>query len=319
LLRSRNVNAPVDGSYPYGDSQYRMLSESTGRSRSQTFMVSPNVNYKKLFLFGFYSLGYGLTNAEGSPADPYNLRAEWGPSSFGDVRHRAVIGTSLPMPWKLSLNPFLMSSSGAPYNITTGRDTNADGATAERPGLLPNVGQANCSGGNLVYQPGFGCFTLLPAAGDAIQRNAGRSPSTVTLNLRLSRTFSFGNRSETNPDAAGPPMGGPGEHGGSGGPGGGGTRGGGGPPPMMGGGPGGGGMRGGGPGGMAGGGSSGKKYNLTLSASANNILNHANYAAPNGDLSSPYFGEYRSLAGFGPMGGASTYNRKIDFQLRFTF
>ena len=28
----------------------------------------------------------------------YNLRAEWGPSSFGDVRQRAVIGASLPMP-----------------------------------------------------------------------------------------------------------------------------------------------------------------------------------------------------------------------------
>ena len=94
-------------------------------------------------------------------------------------------------------------------------------------------------------------------------------------------------------------------------------RGGGGPPP---GGGMGGGMRGG-PGGMFGGTNSGKKYNLTLSASANNLLNHANYAAPSGDLSSPYFGEYRSLAGgFGPMGGgSSTYNRKIDLQLRFTF
>ena len=51
-----------------------------------------------------------------------------------------------------------------------------------------------------------------------------------------------------------------------------------------------------------------------------NALNHANYAPPSGDLSSPYFGVYRSLGGgFGPMGGASTYNRKIDLQLRFAF
>ena len=67
------------------------------------------------------------------------------------------------------------------------------------------------------------------------------------------------------------------------------------------------------------GGMSGKKYNVTLSIAAHNILNHANYAAPSGNLSSPYFGEYRSLAGFGPFGAASTYNRKIDVQLRFTF
>jgi hypothetical protein len=66
------------------------------------------------------------------------------------------------------------------------------------------------------------------------------------------------------------------------------------------------------------GGNSGK-YNLTLSVSARNVLNHANYAAPSGDLSSPFFGEYRSLAGFGPFGANGTYNRKIDLQLRFTF
>ena len=64
---------------------------------------------------------------------------------------------------------------------------------------------------------------------------------------------------------------------------------------------------------------SGKKYNITLSLSARNILNHPNYSAPSGDLSSPFFGEYRSLAGFGPFAGSTTYNRKIDVQLRFTF
>ena len=65
--------------------------------------------------------------------------------------------------------------------------------------------------------------------------------------------------------------------------------------------------------------SSGKKYNLTLSLQARNILNHPSYAAPSGDLSSPYFGVYRSLAGFGPFGGNTTYDRKIDIQLRFQF
>ena len=78
-------------------------------------------------------------------------------------------------------------------------------------------------------------------------------------------------------------------------------------------------MGGGGPPAGLFGGNSGKRYNLTLSVSARNLFNTANYAPPSGDLSSPYFGEYRSLAGFGPFGGASTYNRKIDLQLRFTF
>jgi hypothetical protein len=70
------------------------------------------------------------------------------------------------------------------------------------------------------------------------------------------------------------------------------------------------------------------KYNLTVSLNARNALNHANFGAPSGDLASPYFGVNRSLSGgFGPPGGggpgggggSSTYQRKIDLQLRFTF
>jgi hypothetical protein len=66
----------------------------------------------------------------------------------------------------------------------------------------------------------------------------------------------------------------------------------------------------------------GRKYNLTLSAATLNALNRANYAPPNGNLSSPYFGQYRTLGGLMVMshgGGQSAYNRKIDLQLRFTF
>ena len=47
-----------------------------------------------------------------------------------------------------------------------------------------------------------------------------------------------------------------------------------------------------------------------------------NWAAPSGDLGSPFFGQYRSLGGgFRPMGGSGngTYNRKVDVQVRFAF
>ena len=320
LDRSRNINAPIGGAYPFGDRQFRLLTESTGFSRSHQLIVSPNVNYKKLFLFGFYGLSFGKSDAEGQPADPYNLRAEWGPSRMAGIRHRVVVGTSIPLPLGFSLSPFVMISSGTPYNITSGRDTNGDGFTNERPALV-DVSPAACSGGSLVYEPAYGCFNLNPAQGTAISRNSAVGPSTVNASLRLARTWSFGNRGESGPSEGGPPPGMGGLRGPGGDrPGGGPPGGGGGGPIMMGGGPGGpgggGGMRGGG--GMFGG-ASGKKYNLTLSVSARNVLNHANYAPPSGDLSSPYFGEYRSLAGFGPMGAATTYNRKIDLQLRFTF
>jgi len=303
--RLRNINAPVAGVFPFGDKQLRELTESTGFSRIHQLIFSPSVNYKKLFLFGFYGLSYGKDD-NGLPADPYNVRAEYGPSSFGDVRHRAVIGTNLPLPRNISISPFLMASSGSPYNITTGRDTNNDGSASERPALVSGVGAGNCNGGNLKFESGFGCFNLSPAPGTpVIERNFARGPGSVMLQLRIAKTWSFGNRAETN----------------AGGFGGGMMRGpGGGPPP-----PGGG---GGGPimimGGGPGGGAAAKKYNLTVSVNAQNALNHPNFANPNGNLSSPFFGQSLSLSGGGfggPFGGGSstTYNRKIDLQMRFAF
>ncbi|MCU1330574.1 MAG: Cna domain protein [Bryobacterales bacterium] len=312
LQNVRNINTPINGIYPFGDRVIRNLTESAGLSRTNQLMVSPNVNYKKLTLFGFYSLSYGKSNNEGQPADPYNLSAEWGPSSFADVRHRAIVGTNVPLPWKVTLAPFMSVSSGAPYNITTGRDPYGVGSAAIRPALLANPA-ATCTGADLKYVPEWGCFSLNPAAGTSIQRNAARGPGNLSLNLRLARTWAFGRRGESSPQNQG--FGGPGGPGGGGPPpgmGGGGMRGGpggGGPPP------------GGGMGGMFGGAATGFKYNVTLSINANNAINKVNYSSPSGDLGSPYFGQYRSIAGgFGPMGGGnSTSNRKISLQLRFSF
>jgi hypothetical protein len=312
LLRSRDINAPLNGVYPFSDTEPRFLTESDGFSRTNQLFISPNVNYKKLFLFGFYSLSYGKDDNEGQPANPYDIRAEWGPSTFADVRHRGIIGASIPTFTKVTINPFMSFTSGTPFDITTGRDLYGDGVTTARPALVTGISASACDTTDLIYEKGYGCFNLNPAPGTpTIERNYGRGPATAMVNLRLSRTWSFGKPAEANPAAG---MGGPGGPGGGGPPGGGGGGGG----PRGGGGPGGGGP----PGGMFGGGGP-SKYNLTVSLNARNALNHANFAAPSGDLSSPYFGEYRSLSsGFGPpgMGGGSTsYQRKIDIQLRFTF
>ncbi|MBI4910282.1 MAG: TonB-dependent receptor [Acidobacteria bacterium] len=320
LRRNVNINAPINGVYPFGDRQMRLLTETVGFSRNSMIAISPNISWKKLILFGHYSYGHGRSDAEGLPANPYDLRAEYGPSGFQDVRHRIFMGTNLTLKYGVSISPFMMASTGSPYNITTGRDINLDGTTAERPALL-NLAAANCTGGSLVYKTGFGCYDVNPGLGVAtIGRNTARGPGQVNLSMRIAKSWAFGNRGESGPTEGGPP---PGMGGSRGGPDGGRGPGGGGGGPRGGGPPMGGGMRGG-PGGGGPppgmfGSASGKKYNLSISASARNLLNHANYAAPSGDLSSPFFGQYRSLAGFGPFGGTSTYQRKIDLQLRFTF
>ncbi len=297
LLRTRDINALLDGVHPFGDDQVRFLTESTGFSRTNQLFVNPTVNYKNLSMFGFYAFSHGHDDNEGQPANPYDLRAEWGPSSYGDIRHRGVLGFSLPVPWRVSISPFIVMSSGAPYTITTGRDLFGDGVTSARPGLLSNVGASGCSGSGLIYEPDYGCFDLNPGTSAPILgRNSERGPAVVNLNLRISRTWSFGVK-EGSGDGGNMMQGGPrgGFHG-------------------MGGGP------HGGPMGMWGSTGTGK-YNLTLMLVATNALNHPNFAPPSGDLSSPYFGISRSLAAnFGPMGsGSSAFDRRVGVQLRFTF
>jgi hypothetical protein len=294
--------------YPYGNSTLLELTESNGFSRTNQFIVSPNVNFKKFFLFGFYAYSHGKDDNEGAPNNPYNLKAEWGPSTYADVRNRAVVGTNIPLPWQITVNPFLIVSSGTPYNITTGIDSLDQGVAAERPSLATNVSAGNCTGSGFKYEAGYGCFNLNPTPGTEIGRNYGRGPANETLMLRIARTWAFIDKEGSAPFQG--PGGGPGGPGG-GGPPPGGPRGG--PPPG-----------GGGPMMFGGGGVAGKRYTLTASVQGSNVLNHTNYGPPVGNLSSPFFGESVSLAqGFGPPGGGSggspTYNRKIMLQLRFTF
>jgi hypothetical protein len=56
---------------------------------------------------------------------------------------------------------------------------------------------------------------------------------------------------------------------------------------------------------------------------ARNAFNHVNLGAPNGNLTSPFFGQSTNLAsggggGFGG-GGSAAGNRRIEFQLRLSF
>ena len=276
LANQRNINAPVGGLYPFGDPTIRLLTESSGVSRQHQLVVDANVQWRRLFLFGFYALSYGKDDNEGLPADPYNLRAEWGPSTYGDVRHRVVLGATVPMPGKWTVSPFFVANSGAPYDITTGFDPDLTGFPEARPALAPGT-PAGCMT--------RACFDLNPPAGAAVvERNYGRGPADVNVALRVARTWQFGREG-----SSGMSDGGSGHNG---------------PPAAM----------------FSTGAT--RRYQLTLSATTLNALNRANFTPPDGDLSSPYFGQYRSLGGLIVMmhGGApNSTNRKVDVQLQFTF
>jgi len=290
LQRSRDINAPVNGVFPFGDQQIRLLTESTGFSRTHLLSITPSVNYKKVFLGGYYTLSYGKDDNEGQPADPYNLRAEWGPAAYQDIRQRFVIFLSTPLPTKrlskftLSLN--VQAQSGTPYNIITGRDLVGDSIISERPSLTPGGNAASCTGGELIFEPAFGCFNLNPAPGTSITRNYGRGPSQASLSyLSLSRAWVLNPVKEVAGKDSMVSVPGPG-----------------GTTIQV-------------PSSMMGLGATGakRKYTLTFSINSQNPLNHTTYTVPSGDLSSPYFGVFRSNS-FG-----STWNRQVTLQLRLNF
>ena len=312
-LLSRNINTPLNGGLrPFGDVGNLFLTEAVGFSRQNQLMTNFNTRFNsRVNLFGYYSLNYARANNDtGSPANPYNISTEYGPSRF-DIRNRFVIGGSLAAKYGISLNPFFQFNSGAPFNITTGRDTNLDTLFNERPSFATDL---NAPG---VIRTPWGNFNPNPGPNDAlIPRNLGRGPSNYSLNLRLSKSWGFG--PETTRTATG---------GRGGGGGGGGMRGGGGGGPRG----GGGGMRGGFGGGGFGGGDGGpsvsRKYVVNLSVQARNLLNTVNLSTPVGNLTSPFFGTSTSTAngggfgggGGGGGGGGSAANRRLDIQLRFTF
>ncbi|HVF27580.1 MAG TPA: carboxypeptidase-like regulatory domain-containing protein [Pyrinomonadaceae bacterium] len=326
LLRSRNINAPLPGTFvpgvagsgvrPFGNVGNIYQYESSGRLNQNQLLIGVSNRLSRNFTINArYSLGKveGDTDGAGSfPSNQYDLSTEYGRSSF-DVRHRLFLFGSINAPWGLRVNPFVIASSGRPFNITTGRDTNGDSLFTERPALATDLTKPG-----VIVTP-YGAFDPNPIAGQAIiPRNFVTGPSYFTVNLNVSKTFGFGGEPGGGAAAAAAQQ----QGGGPAGPGG---RGGG-----FGGlgGPGGGGGRGGGGGGGRGGGggfgeSSNSRYSLNFSVRVENLLNNVNEGPPVGNLSSALFGQSVALAGgFGGPGGGGNQaagNRRIVGQVRFSF
>ncbi len=296
VLRSRNINAPVNGVRPFAGIGNIYQYESSGRFNQNQMIVSFNNRLSRKFtLFSTYVLNYANGDTDGAntfPANQYDLSREYGRSSV-DVRHRISLGGSInALPWRIRVNPFLNWNSGRPFNITTGRDINQDALFTDRPAVATDLSRP----GIIVTR--YGAFDTNPTADQIIiPRNFADGPSFFSVNLRIGKAIGFG------PEIASTPRGGAAGGGGRGG----------------------GGRGGGGRGGGFGGGDSdgaAKRYNLNLSVNIQNLLNHTNLGTPIGNLSSPLFGQSNTTAGgFGGGGGAnlSAGNRRVELQARFSF
>jgi len=348
LQQTVPINTPLPGTYiigqpnsgvrPYGLSGGNLFEyESGGLLKQNILMANFNTRFNnKVSLFGNYSYNTAH-DLPGSPSNPYNFLQDWGRSTL-DRKHRFQLVGSVLAPKNIRLSPFVTLQSGAPYDVTLGRDILGDTLKNARPAFATS----SCL---VPEQTLLGDFCTDPIAGGAanlVPRDYLTSAGMISVNLRLARTFGFG------PPRRGAAMTGPGDMGGGGGDMGGGGRGGMGGGPGgggrggMGGGPGGGGPRGGG-GGMrmgapGGGGRGGRggggadltehRYNVTLSVMVNNILNHLNPGGYTGNLNSPQFGQPSSVntgfgggggPGGGGPGGSVANNRRVDLSLRLAF
>src|SRR5438132_10074280 len=92
----------------------------------------------------------------------------------------------------MSLNPMVIVSSGAPFNITLGRDLNGDTLFTERPAFATDLTKPG------VIITRWGAFDPNPTIGEQIiPRNFGSGPGSLTTNLRISKTFGFGKETST--------------------------------------------------------------------------------------------------------------------------
>jgi len=226
-----------------------------------------------------------------TPVNQYDLSEEWSRSAL-DVPNRMFVFGTVSAPLKIQLSPFVVASSGTPYDITTGYDYFGNGIFNARPAFYSN----GCASGPFPKTYNGIALCQDPLPGELLApRNFGTGPNQFSVNLRLSRTWGFGTTKFS------------GSSGGARANAGGGGRGGGG-------------FFGGGRGGpFGGGGTTEHRYNLTLSVSARNLLNHVNYSAPVGVMSSTNFLTYTAISGGFMAEQTPTDNRRIDVQLRFQF
>jgi hypothetical protein len=347
MLRARALNAPLPGTFipnvpgsgtrPLGVNSYFEYDTTGVFNQNMLIMTFGGLINRRITFNANYTFGKAMSDTDGAgtfASNPYDFSSEYGRTG-GDVRHRFTINGNFRAPWGISVSPFLVYSSGTPFNVTIGRDINGDLLFTDRPALATDLTRSS------VVFTKYGNFDTNPFPGATIiPRNYLAGPGSLIANVRLSKTIGFGGerktaqngRGQQNGQAngqggrdgqAGAQRGGAGGAGGRGGfPAGGFPRGGGGGGGGAGGG-GGGGGRGGGGGGFGGG--EAKRYNLTFGVNFQNVLNHVNFNRPVGNLSSSNFGVSTSSAGgFGGFGGrggggSAPFNRLIEAQIRFSF
>jgi hypothetical protein len=306
ILRDVNINAPLPGTsaspvYPLGSRGPVYHYRSDGVLNQYQLITSMNSRlWRRSSFFATYILGNAKSNTEGYnsfPSNQYDFSQDYGRSSV-DVRHKVNLGGSYTGKWGMAWSPFMTLRSGVPFDITTGTDPYGQTVFTERPSF---ASPSQCGTSQYIVCTPFGDFNTRANPGDKlIPRNYGDGPAKYLLSLRLSKTFSFGEK------ASKPVKAGASEGGFSG--------------PV------------GGPAGRTDSGLTAtmganepknrdRAYGLTFSVQVRNVLNRNNPEQPIGALTSPLFGQSNATSTSATPGVAASAagNRRIDLQVRFSF
>ncbi|MES2222731.1 MAG: carboxypeptidase-like regulatory domain-containing protein [Acidobacteriota bacterium] len=301
---SNNISAPFfDGSsniYPANPltppSQNINQYQSGGVYRENQVIATVNARLKRFSIFSFYTYSNAKSDTGGFDSFPMNAHdpgQDYGRTDFA-VTNRFLILGDVTLPYQFSFAPFFVYNSGHPYNITTGSDLTANNQFNARPAYAPAAACAPGADPTRYYSTRYGCLDAYPFGTNEqiIPYNVGTGPSNYSLNLRVAKVIGFGPKLKE-------AKGGNGYHGHGHGLGGRGLSG-----------------NQGGPGQLDA--SVARKYSLTLSVFAQNVMNRQNLSPPNGTLGSPFFGKSQSLAG-GFFGPSTAGNRSIFLNAGLNF
>ena len=149
----------------------------TYRQRFSIFNVSANYQYQRVHSDG------GPRANRGTPADNYDLRAEW---SFDRFYPTHTLGSTVnaQLPLGIFLTGTMSTNSGPRYTITTGTDDNQDGYLTDRPlGFTRNTGDA----------PKFLSFGFNISKAFFFEGTGGTNATRTNLNVFANITNAFNN------------------------------------------------------------------------------------------------------------------------------
>ncbi len=179
-----------------GNSSNRIFQyESTGKFNQNQMSFTLSKRAANLSFYATYSLNNAKSNTDGADFIPLafsNSEDDYSRAS-SDVRHSLYVGGWIRTMFGIDINTLVFYRSGLPYNITSGRDLNGDTILNDRPAFATELNRPS------VVKTPLGAFDLNPVSGQIIiPRNYGTSPSFLSANLNISKTFSFSDDIKSN-------------------------------------------------------------------------------------------------------------------------